>query len=141
MLISVQCIKLDESKSSNRTFVREYPETLSYSIFLISGLSHFTTLNLASTVFFSFYSRLPSLFEIAPDISKTQKNGATCVSTVLYFDFYTKYQTASEFHYCYGNQWLFRTQSNIYDCTFFAKIVNSFQPLTISAKNPSQIFH
>ena len=28
-------------------------------------------MNLASTVFFSFYSRLPSLFEIAPDISKT----------------------------------------------------------------------
>ena len=35
MLIFVQCIKLDENKVSNRTFIRGYSETLSYSSFFI----------------------------------------------------------------------------------------------------------
>ena len=35
MLIFVYCIKLDENKVSDRTFIRGYTETLSYSNFLI----------------------------------------------------------------------------------------------------------
>ena len=35
MLIFVQCIKLDENKVSNRTFIRGYSDTLSYSSFFI----------------------------------------------------------------------------------------------------------
>ena len=57
----------------------------------------FTTSNLVSVVFFSFYSRLSSLHEIAPCISKRFRNDTTYTSTALYFDFYIKYWTTSGF--------------------------------------------
>ena len=137
MLISIQCVKLGKSRGSDRTFVRDYPETLSYSIFFISWLSYQLKRFISRTVYLlnnhvsytvaifhnveprfscllQFLSQI-ILLEIAPYISKSFRNGATCAITVLYFDFYTKYQTGSEFHCCYGNQWLFRIQWNIYD--------------------------
>ena len=54
-------------------------------------LQYFTTSNLVSVLFFSFYSRLSSLFEVVPYISKSFRNGATDDITVLYFNLYTKY--------------------------------------------------
>ena len=47
--------------------------------------------NLVSVAFFSFYSRLSALLKIAPHTSKCFINDDTYATTVLYFDFYTKY--------------------------------------------------
>ena len=85
------------------------------------------TSNLASGLFFSFYSRLSSLHEIVPYISKSFRNGATYSSTVLNFDFCIKYWTTSGFLLLFWKiSGVFRSQTNIYDGAFQRRSLTNF---------------
>ena len=60
---------------------------------------------LVSAAFFTFYSRLYPLLEVATYISKSFSNDTIYASAVLYFEFYLNIRWRMSFYCCNGNKY------------------------------------